>query len=36
MTKGDPVEQIKQLRKQNKVQSALRAEERKMEGVNCG
>lgn len=35
-TKGDPVEQIKERRKSNhRTQSALRPEERKMEGVNC-
>lgn len=35
-TKGDPVEQIKDLRQSNRqVQSALRPEEKKMPGVNC-
>jgi glutathione-independent formaldehyde dehydrogenase len=36
-TKGDPAEQIKDLRKQNtRQQSALRPEGRKMDGVMCG
>ena len=36
-TKGDPVEQIKDLRKKNSRQArALRPEEHKMEGVMCG
>lgn len=35
-TKGDPVEQIKDLRKKNtRMQRALRPEEHKMSGVNC-
>lgn len=35
-SKGDPVEQIKKLRKQNKgIQQSLRPGEEKMEGVDC-
>ena len=36
-TKGDPAQQIRDLRKRNaRQQSALRPEDRKMEGVMCG